>query len=72
MVAVWLKDLLDSLDYIDMEYFVFKSRKGQDKPITRQQALNILKDAAISVGVNENIGIQQDDVNELYDQLNIE
>jgi integrase len=106
-----LKELLESLDYVDINHFIFKSREGENKAITRQQALNILKDAAKSVGVNENIGthslrktwgyhawkigfnpaiimetlnhsnlamtkrylgIQQDDVNELYDQLNIE
>ncbi|MCT4621574.1 MAG: hypothetical protein N4A62_19575 [Marinisporobacter sp.] len=39
-----------------MEHFVFKSREGENNAITRQQALNILKDAAKSVGVNENIG----------------
>ncbi|WP_129600365.1 site-specific integrase [Anaerophilus nitritogenes] len=106
-----LKELSESMEYIHMENFIFKSREGENKPITRQQALNILKDASNSVGVRENIGthslrktwgyhawktgfnpaiimetlnhsnlaitkrylgIQQDDVNELYDQLNIE
>ena len=105
-----LKELMESLEYFDMEDFIFKSREGENKPITRQQALNILKDAAKAVGITENIGthslrktwgyhawkagfspaiimetlnhsnlavtkrylgIQQDDINELYDQLNI-
>ena len=39
-----------------MEHFIFKSTESENKAITRQQALNILKDASKSVGVNENIG----------------
>lgn len=105
-----LRELLDSLNTYDMDDFIFKSREGENKPITRQQALNILKDAAISVGVKENVGthtlrktwgyhawkngfnpalimetlnhsnlsvtkrylgIRQDEINDLYDNLNI-
>ncbi|MHB9925680.1 site-specific integrase [Clostridium botulinum] len=51
-----LKDLMDSLPYINMNHFIFKSREGENKAITRQQALNILKESAKSVGVEENIG----------------
>lgn len=51
-----LKELLKSLDTYNMGDFIFKSREGDNKPITRQQALNILKDAAEAVGVKENIG----------------
>ncbi|KOR25285.1 site-specific integrase [Clostridium sp. L74] len=51
-----LKELMDSLSYINMNDFIFKSREGENKAITRQQALNILKEAAKSVGVEENIG----------------
>ncbi|MDS1005244.1 site-specific integrase [Clostridium sporogenes] len=51
-----LKDLIESLPYINMNDFIFKSREGENKPITRQQALNILKEAAKSVRVEENIG----------------
>lgn len=39
-----------------MDDFIFKSREGENKHITRQQALNILKDAAEAVGVKENVG----------------
>lgn len=51
-----LEELLESLDTYDMNDHIFKSREGDNKPITRQQALNILKEAAESVGVKENIG----------------
>ena len=39
-----------------MDDYIFKSREGDNKPITRQQALNILKDAAEAIGVEENVG----------------
>ena len=93
-----------------MEDYIFKSREGNMKSISRQQALNILKGAAKSVGVKDNVGthtlrktwgyhawkkgfspalimdtlnhsnlnvtkrylgITQDDINDLYDSLNI-
>lgn len=105
-----LNELINSLGVIEMTDFIFKSREGENKSITRQQALNILKNASKVVGVTENIGthslrktwgyhawktgfnpaiimetlnhsnlamtkrylgIQQDDVNELYDKLNL-
>ncbi|MDD3724406.1 MAG: tyrosine-type recombinase/integrase [Bacteroidales bacterium] len=103
-------ELLETLDTYDMDDYIFKSREGDNKPISRQQALNILKDAAESVGVKENIGthslrktwgyhawksgynpalimetlnhsnlsvtkrylgIRQDEINDLYENLNI-
>ena len=39
-----------------MDEYVFKSREGENKPITRQQVLNILKEAAEAVGIKENVG----------------
>ncbi len=93
-----------------MDEYVFKSREGENKPITRQQVLNILKKAAEAVGIKENVGthtlrktwgyyawksgynpalimetlnhsnlsvtkrclgIRQDEINDLYDNLNI-
>ncbi len=105
-----LKELLETLDTYNMYDFIFKSREGENKPITRQQALNVLKDAAEAVGVEENVGthtlrktwgyyawrngfnpalimetlnhsnlsmtkrylgITQDEINNLYDNLNI-
>lgn len=105
-----LRELFNSLDDPGIENYIFKSREGENKPITRQQALNILKDAARAVGIKENIGthslrktwgyhawknnynpalimetlnhsnlsvtkrylgIRQDEINDLYDNLNI-
>jgi integrase len=43
------------LDGDDSEY-IFKSRKGNNKPITRVQAYRILNDAAIRAGVKDKIG----------------
>lgn len=51
-----LRELLDSLDTYGMDDYVFKSREGENKPLTRQQALNILKDSSKAVGVKENVG----------------
>lgn len=105
-----LIELLDSLDTYTMDDYIFKSREGNMKPISRQQALNIIKGAAKAVGVKDNVGthtlrktwgyhawkkgfsptlimdtlnhsnlnvtkrylgITQDDINDLYDSLNI-
>ncbi len=105
-----LGGLLNSLDTYSMDDYIFKSREGNNKPITRQQALNILKDSAEAIGVEENVGthtlrktwgyhawkngfnpalimetlnhsnlnvtkrylgIRQDEINDLYDNLNI-
>ncbi|HOJ09283.1 MAG TPA: tyrosine-type recombinase/integrase [Clostridiales bacterium] len=46
-------ELLESLDTYD---YIFQSREGDNKSITRQQALNILKDAAAAIGVEERFG----------------
>lgn len=108
-----LEELLEDLDACNMHDYIFRSREsreGKNKPISRQQALNILKDAAEAVGVEENVGthtlrktwgyhawkngynpalimetlnhsnlsitkrylgIRQDEINNLYDNLNI-
>lgn len=105
-----LEGLLEGLGPFGMEDYIFKSREGVNSPITRQQALNVLKDAARAVGVQENVGthtlrktwgyhawkkgfspalimetlnhsnlsitkrylgIRQDEINDLYNSLNI-
>lgn len=104
------RELLNSLDTYDMGDYIFKSREGENRPLTRQQALNILKDSAMAVGIKENVGthtlrktwgyhawkkdfnpalimetlnhsnlnvtkrylgIRQDEINDLYENLNI-
>jgi integrase len=105
-----LIELLSSLGSNGMDEYIFKSREGVNSPLTRQQALNILKDSAAAVGIKENVGthtlrktwgyhawqkgfspalimetlnhsnlamtkrylgIRQDEINGLYDSLNI-
>ncbi len=105
-----LEELLETLDTYCMEDYIFKSREGNNEPITRQQAFYILRDAAKAVGIKEKVGthtlrktwgyhawkagynpalimetlnhnslgvtkrylgIRQDDINDLYDGLNI-
>lgn len=39
-----------------MDDYIFKSREGNNRPITRQQVLNVIKDAAEAIGVKENVG----------------
>ena len=51
-----LREFLDSLETYGMHEYLFTSREGFKRPLTRQQALNILKDSAKSVGIKENIG----------------
>ncbi|WP_130808278.1 tyrosine-type recombinase/integrase [Senegalia massiliensis] len=105
-----LRELLNNSDTLSMDDYIFKSREGNNKPLTRQQALNILKNGAKVVGIEDNVGthtlrktwgyhawkngfnpalimenlnhsnlnvtkrylgIRQDDINDLYDSLNI-
>ena len=49
------RELLDSLETYGMDDYVFKSREGDNQPLTRQQSLNILKDSAASVGIKESM-----------------
>lgn len=51
-----LVELLRSLDGHSMNDYLFQSRENAQKPLSRQQALNILKDAAKAVGIKDNIG----------------
>ena len=51
-----LEELLESLDGYSMDDYLFQSREGAQKPLSRQQALNILKNAAIAVGIKDNVG----------------
>jgi len=51
-----LQRLWDSLDYPGLSEYVFKSREGANKAITRQQAYNIIKGSCEAVGVRERVG----------------
>ena len=46
--------LLASVGSYTMDDYVFKSREADNLPLTREQALNILKDSAAAVGIKEN------------------
>lgn len=104
------RELLNSLDSPESNQYIFCSREGDNRPLTRQQALNILKNSALAVGIKDNVGthtlrktwgyhawkkgfnpalimetlnhsnlavtkrylgIRQDDINYLYENLNI-
>ncbi len=105
-----LQERLESLETYSPDDYIFPSREGQMRPLSRQQALNILKSASKAVGIKDNVGthtlrktwgyhawkkgfspalimdtlnhsnlmvtkrylgITQDDINDLYDTLNI-
>lgn len=50
-----IKKQLAQLDGADEEY-IFKSRKGVNKPISRVQAYRVLSDAAMRCGIRDKIG----------------
>lgn len=51
-----LERLLKNLGSINPRDFIFKSREGDNNPITRVMALKIVKEAAAAVGVKDKIG----------------
>ena len=51
-----LMELLESIGYVDMDEYIFKSREGANKQITRQQAQNILKGASSALKIEGSIG----------------
>ena len=51
-----IKEYASTLDNYDMDMYLFKSRKGENKAISRVQAWQILSDGAKLVGIKETIG----------------
>jgi len=51
-----LKEYMDSKPDLDRNSYLFKSKKGDNKPISRQQAWAILNNAAKSVGITTKVG----------------
>ena len=51
-----IKEYLDSLNKYDPDWYLFKSKKGINRPITRIQAYDILNDSARECGIEGNIG----------------
>lgn len=53
IVVKLIENYLKEYSELDLDSYVFKSRKGTNSPITRQQAYRILNDAAEVVGIIE-------------------
>lgn len=53
VVAKVLESYMKELSTFDLDDYIFKSRKGENKPITRQQAYRILNNAAEFIGLIE-------------------
>lgn len=51
-----LSRLKKKLRYINAQEYIFKSREGQNRPITRYMAIKIIKGACEAVGIKEHIG----------------
>lgn len=51
-----IRDYLAVVDNLNVDSYLFKSRKGGNNPITRIQAWQVLSDAAKDVGINDKIG----------------
>jgi len=55
ILGEWIHEMAKTID-IHPDYFVFKSRKGANKPISRVQALRILRDAFDSCEIVGQLG----------------
>lgn len=55
-VAHALQEYFDELKRTDKDLFLFKSRKGENSPISRIQAYEILNKVAKDIGINDEIG----------------
>lgn len=51
-----IKNYLDSLDTYDPKDYLFKSREGKNKALSRFMAYRILDNAAQQAGINDSIG----------------
>ncbi len=50
-----LEQLMNHYGDINLNNYIFQSREGDNKPISRQRATQVLKDSAKAVGIEENI-----------------
>ena len=53
---IWAEELYQYIKNMDMEDYIFKSRNGVNRPITRVRAYNILNETARKVGIQDEIG----------------
>jgi len=51
-----IKEYLNSLEYHEPKWFLFKSKKGENKAISKVHAYETLNNAAKTIGINGNIG----------------
>lgn len=51
-----IQEYLDNLGDYDPDWYLFRSQKGINRPISREHAYEILNDAAKTVGIKERIG----------------
>ncbi len=51
-----VKEYLGSLDKYELDWYLLKSKKGENRPISRIQAYDILNGAADEVGIKDKIG----------------
>lgn len=51
-----IKEYISSLDKYEFDWYLFKSKKGENKSISRIQAYDILNNAAKEVGIKDKIG----------------
>ena len=54
--TIWAEELYQYIKNMDMEEYIFKSRNGVNRPITRVRAYNILNETARKVGIQDEIG----------------
>ena len=53
---IWAEELYQYIKNMDMEDYIFKSRNGVNRPITRVRAYTILNKTARKVGIKDEIG----------------
>lgn len=51
-------DVVRETTEVEPEHYIFKSRKGENRPISRTRAFTIIKEAAQEIGLEENISCQ--------------
>lgn len=51
-----IQEYLDNLGDYDPDWYLFRSQKGINRPISREHAYEILNDAAKTIGIKERIG----------------
>ena len=53
---IWAEELYQYIKNMDMKDYIFKSRNGVNKPITRVRAYDLLNETARKVGIEDKIG----------------